>query len=68
MKLEGELKTHRIVMNVVLIETTDFVVFLHLFALIGAALLKSNQQLTFDSTKSCKAKSVEGRKETEMFA
>lgn len=45
-------ETHLIVVNVVLVQPPDFVIFLHLFAFVGAALLQRVQQLAFDATKS----------------
>lgn len=49
-------ETHRIVMNVVLVQTSDLVIFLHLFAFIGFTLLQCIQQLTLDASKSCDVK------------
>lgn len=43
---------HLVVMNVVFIQTSNLVVFLHLFALVGATLLQRIQQFSLDATKS----------------
>lgn len=45
-------ETHLIVMNVIFVQPPDFVIFLHLFAFVGAALLQCVQQLSLDATKS----------------
>jgi hypothetical protein len=47
-------KTYRIVVNVVLVETADFVVFLNVFALGATTLLQCIQQFPFDATKTWK--------------
>lgn len=41
-------------MNVVLIQTPNLVVFLHLFAFVGATLLQRIQQFSLDAPKSCR--------------
>lgn len=48
------METHLVVIDVVLAQTSDFVVFLHLFAFIRSTLLQRIQQLSFDATKSCR--------------
>lgn len=45
-------ETHRIIMNIVLVQTPNFVVFLHLFAFIRTTLLQRIQQLSLNATKS----------------
>lgn len=47
-----ERQTHRVVMNGVLVETSDFVVFLHLFTFVRSTLLQSIQQLSLDAPQS----------------
>lgn len=45
-------------MNVVLVKTSDFVVFLHVFAFGAATLLQCIQQFSLDAAKTCKVRNL----------